>query len=165
MIRWIATAALLLATPAIAKPVVGQVAPEFELTLVDGSKVKLSDLRGKVVVLNIWATWCGPCRTELPLLDAYYRINEKHGLRVFALTTEDSVPISQLKKLFAVMAIPSARKVRGGYGDLGGLPTNFVVDRGGRLRYARAGAFDLDTLNEVIIPLLKEPAPPTVAAN
>ena len=152
-------AALFIGTPVLAKPVVGQLAPDFELTLVDGSKVKLSDLRGQVVVLNIWATWCVPCRQELPLLDGYYRAQRGNGLRVFALTTEDSVPISQLKKLFAVLTIQSARHLRGGYADLGGVPTNYVIDRSGRLRYAKAAAFDLDALNELLVPLLREPAP------
>ncbi len=161
--RWIVTgltAALLWLQPLhAAKPIVGEVAPDFELTLVDGAKVKLSEMRGQVVVLNLWATWCVPCKRELPLLDAYYKINQKHGMRVFALTTEDSVPIFQLKKLFAVLAISSARKIKGGYATLGGVPINYVFDRSGRLRYAKAGAFELEDLNKIIIPLLNERGP------
>ena len=57
------------------------------------------------------------------------------------------------------MAVPAVRSVRGPYGMLTGLPTNFVIDRAGRVRYARAGAFTLDTLNATLIPLLNEPAP------
>lgn len=144
---------------AAAKPVVGEVAPDFELTLIDGSKVSLADLKGQVVVLNFWATWCVPCRAELPTLDTYYAMQQKHGLRVFAITTEGSVPIGQLKKLFAVMHMPSARRIKGPYGPLTGVPTNFVIDRAGRLRYAKAGAFDLAALNALLVPMLKEPAP------
>lgn len=143
-------------TPA---PVIDAPAPDFELTLVDGSKVSLADLKGQVVVLNFWATWCVPCRTELPTLDTYYALQQKHGLRVFAITTEDSVPIVRLKKLFAAMHIPSARRIKGSYGPLKGVPTNFVIDRAGKLRYARAGAFDLDQLNSLLVPLLREKAP------
>ncbi|MFZ2994943.1 TlpA family protein disulfide reductase [Sphingobium sp.] len=141
-----------------AKATVGQPAPAFELTLVDGKKVALTDLKGQVVLLNFWATWCVPCRKELPTLDAYYAINKAHGLRVFAITTEGSVPTSRLEKLFAAMTIPSARKVRGPYGPLTGVPTNFIIDRSGTLRYARSGAFDLDALNRLLIPLLNEPS-------
>jgi cytochrome c biogenesis protein CcmG/thiol:disulfide interchange protein DsbE len=149
------------AMPAMAtEPRVGQPAPDFQLTLVDGTHVRLSELRGQVVVLNFWATWCVPCRTELPMLDGYYRVVQSHGLRVFAATTEDSVPIFQLRRVFAAMAIGAVRNIRGPYAPIrGAVPTNFVIDRAGRVRYAAAGAFDLDDLNRVLIPLLNEPAP------
>lgn len=138
---------------------IGEVAPDFQLELIDGTVVKLSELRGKVVVLNFWATWCGPCKQELPTLDAYYRARRDAGLRVFAVTTEDSLPIYQLKKLFGVMAIPAVRSIRGNYDVIGGVPTNYVIDRSGRVRYAKAGAFDLDALNATLVPLLNERPP------
>jgi peroxiredoxin len=145
------------------EPRVGQPAPEFQLTLVDGSKVSLDQLKGDVVVLNFWATWCGPCRQELPLLDTYYNLQKKAGLKVFAVTTEDSLPLYQLKKLFAVMHIPAVRHLRGPYDTLGAVPTNFVIDRNGIVRYAKADAFTLDELNTILVPLLREPAPATAA--
>lgn len=141
------------------KIAVGSAAPDFELTLVDGQKVTLDQLRGQVVVLNFWATWCVPCRTELPTLDAYYSATQKHGLRVFAITTEDSVPLAKLKTLFAALHMPSVRRIKGPYGPLTGVPTNFIIDRSGTIRYAKAGAFDLDALNRLLVPLLNEPAP------
>ena len=162
---WIARAALTLlliaagAAPATAAPKVGDLAPDTQLTLVDGSHVRLSDLRGQVVVLNFWATWCVPCRRELPMLDAYYRRQRDAGLRVFAITTEGSLPLYQLRRLFDVMAIPSVRSVHGPFRMMEGLPTNFVIDRAGRVRYAASGAFDIQSLNAIIIPLLNEPAP------
>ncbi|UIJ47402.1 TlpA family protein disulfide reductase [Sphingomonas cannabina] len=134
-------------------------APNFELKLIDGSKVTLDELRGNVIVLNFWATWCVPCREELPLLDRYYDLQRSHGLKVFAITTEGSVPLYKLKPLFAKMTIPSARGIKGPYGSLGGVPTNFVIGRDGRVRYAKAGAFNLDALNAILVPLLKEPVP------
>ena len=141
-------------------PKVGEPAPDFELTMVDGSKLTLAQMRGQVVVLNFWATWCVPCRTELPLLDRYYELTKDRGLRVITIATEDSLPLYQLKKLFAVMKMPSARRIKGPYGPLTGVPTNFVIDRGGRIRYAKSGAFDLSDLNDLLIPLLNERAPP-----
>lgn len=152
-------AAALLLLSAGKDPKIGDQAPDFRLTLIDGSKVSLKDLRGNVVVLNFWATWCVPCRHELPTLDAYYAAQEKHGLKVFAIATEDSLPVYQLKKLFAAMHMPSAKRIDGPYNTLEGVPTNYVIDRSGHVRYAKAGAMDLDTLNEVLVPLLKEPAP------
>jgi thiol-disulfide isomerase/thioredoxin len=118
--------------------------------------VSLSQLRGEVVVLNFWATWCGPCKQELPLLDRYYALQKNAGLRVFAVTTEDSLPLYQLKKLFAVMHIPAVRRLKGPYDTAGAVPTNFVIDRNGVVRYAKAGAFDL---NDLLVPLLEEPMP------
>ena len=141
---------------------VGQPAPNFELVLVDGKRMHLSDLHGQVVVLNYWATWCAPCREELPLLDSYYRAASRRGwpLKVFAVATEDSLPKSKLKKLFNVLTIPSADKIRGGpFGDVDAVPTNYVIDRYGVIRYAKAGSFDLDTLNAVLVPLMSQPAP------
>ena len=138
------------------KLVVGEMAPDFELSLVDGTHVKLSELRGEVVVLNYWATWCAPCKRELPLLDSYYRVQKDRGLRVFAITTEDSVPKVYLRKLFAVMTIPAVKSVSGDYGIMKAVPTNYIIDRAGRLRYAKAAAFDLDDLNRELVPLLRE---------
>ncbi|MEG3122849.1 TlpA family protein disulfide reductase [Sphingomonas sp. GB1N7] len=140
-------------------PKVGDIAPPFEITLVDGTKIKSEELRGSVVVLNYWATWCVPCREELPLLDRYYDLQRKNGLKVYAITTEGSLPLFQLKKLFAVMKIPAARKINGPYGNVRAVPTNYIIDRAGRIRYAKAAAFTLDGLNAELVPLLSEPVP------
>jgi len=149
-----------LAAPASAKELkVGDVAPDFELTLIDKTKVKLSDLRGQVIVLNFWATWCVPCRTELPTLDRYYELQSRHGLKVFAVATEDSLPLYRMKPLFAAMSMPSARRIKGPYGVIKGLPTNYVIDRAGVIRYAKAGAFTIESLNELLVPLLRERPP------
>ena len=133
--------------PAVARPpAVGQAAPPFTLTTIDGTKITSDHLRGQVVILNYWATWCAPCRQELPLLDAYYALQQRHGLRVFA-----------------ALHITPVRRMTGPYRDITGLPTNYVIDRAGRVRYAQAGAFTLDDLNRVIVPLLNEPAPAPAA--
>ena len=140
---------------------IGEPAPNAELILADGQKLHLSDLRGQVVVLNYWATWCVPCRTELPLLNGYYVAAEKRGwpLKIFAVATEDSVPKYEMKKLFSVLSISPTDRIRGGpFADYDALPTNYVIDKNGIVRYAKAGAFDLDLLNQVLVPLMREPA-------
>lgn len=161
-------AALCLAVPkAVAgvQPKVDQPAPAFRVVTLDGQAIQLSDLRGQVVVLNFWATWCGPCKVELPLLDAYYKIQRRHGLVVLAVTTEDSLPLSELKPLAKVLTIPMVRRFQGPYAPIGGaVPTNFVIDRNGVLRYAQAGAFNLDALNDILVPLLQEPSPDAAPA-
>jgi cytochrome c biogenesis protein CcmG, thiol:disulfide interchange protein DsbE len=147
------------AAPAPKRPTVGEMAPDFMLKLIDNSQVSLSELRGRVIVLNFWATWCAPCKKELPLLDRYYGLQKDAGLSVYAITTEGSLPIYKLKPLFAAMQIPSARSIRGPYSPIdGAVPTNFVIDRAGVLRYAKAAAFDLDDLNRILVPLLRERA-------
>lgn len=158
---WAAIALLAMSGEAGAKePKVGEPAPDFAVTLRSGEKLHLADLKGQVVVLNFWATWCVPCRTELPLLDTYYRRMKQHGMRVLAITTEDSLPAYRLKPLFAAMAIEPIRWIKGPYSPINnGVPTNFIIDRSGRLRYAKAAAFDLDALNTELVPLLNEPPP------
>lgn len=159
MRRLLALLLLALPTGAMASPRIGQPAPNARFESVTHEKFDLASLRDKVVVINFWATWCGPCKAELPLLDAYYREMREHGLVVLAATTEDSVPEYQLKKLFGIMAITPLHRLQGPYAPLGAVPTNFVIDRAGTLRYAKAGAFTLDDLNTVLIPLLNERVP------
>jgi len=145
------------ALPAHVRP--GQKAPDFTITALDRSKIRSGELRGQVVIVNYWATWCVPCKTELPGLDAYYRAHAHEGLRVFGVTTERSVPASRLAPLAATLAFPLARGLSGlGLGAMDGLPTNYVIDRAGIVRYAEVGAFDAETLDKVVGPLLAEPA-------
>ena len=160
LIAILALLVTLTAEPAcVARPQVGQPAPDFKVALLDGRQLTLADFRGQVLVINYWATWCGPCRNELPLLDAYYKVQGQYGLRVLFVTTDDSAPISALKPLAKVMSAPLVRRFQGPYGILGAVPTNYVIDRKGVLRYAKAGAFDVDALNDILVPLLNEPAP------
>lgn len=156
-------AAFALSSPLVAaRPKVGEPAPDFKVTTFDGAKLTLADFRGDVVVINIWATWCGPCKAELPLLDSYYAVMSKHGLKVVAITTEDSVPNNYLKPLQKVLSLPLARSFHGAYRAINdAVPSNYVIDRRGIVRYAKAGAFDLKTLNEILLPLLNEPRPPS----
>jgi thiol-disulfide isomerase/thioredoxin len=141
------------------RPVVGQTAPEFHAVTFQGQKVALADFKDDVLVLNFWATWCGPCRTELPLLDAYYRAQQRFGLKVLAVTLEEQVPIQALAPLASKVSFAMARRFSGPYGGDGSVPWNYVVDRAGVLRYAEAGAFTLEALNDLLVPLLKEPPP------
>jgi len=140
-------------------PVVGERAPDFEATTFDGQKLRLADFRGQVLVINLWATWCVPCRTELPLLDGYLRARRDYGLRVVALATENSVPDNQLRPLAGKLAIPFLRRMNGAYTVLQGVPTNYIIDRAGVVRYAKAGGLTLQAMNELLVPLLSEPAP------
>jgi thiol-disulfide isomerase/thioredoxin len=144
---------------------IGRTAPPFTVTTFDGRKFSLTDLAGKVVVLNFWATWCAPCRVELPMLDSYLRRRPDDDLKLFAVTTEGSVPNAKLKPLAAALSFPLATSISGhAYGPLDGVPTNYVIDRGGIVRYAKSGAFTEDAFDEVVRPLLAAPAPGKMTA-
>jgi len=138
---------------------IDKAAPDFRATTFDGRTLTMADYKGQVLILNFWATWCKPCREELPLLDAYYREDARAGLRVLAVTTEDSAPLSKLKPLAEKVGLTMARNFTGGYGLPKALPTNFIIDRGGIVRYARAGSLSLNDLNAILVPLLNERAP------
>ena len=148
------------ARAAEARPKIGEPAPGFRAVTFSHEKLSLKDLAGDVVILNFWATWCVPCRKELPLLDRYYRARRDVGLRVLAVATENSVPEEYLTPLAKVLALPLIRIFNGPYGPIDdAVPSNFIIDRAGVLRYAKAGALDLDDMNNVLVPLLREAAP------
>ena len=138
---------------------VGKPAPDFKARTFDGRDIRLADFKGHVLIINLWATWCGPCRAELPLLSGYHRLQKEHGLDVIALATEDSVPMDKLKPLAAMCSFPFVRRMRGDYEIMKGVPTNYVIDRNGIVRYAAAGAFTLESLNALLVPLLREKPP------
>jgi thiol-disulfide isomerase/thioredoxin len=155
----VAAAATALAASAIANPTkVGDPVPHFVVRTFDKQVVDSNDLAGKVVIINRWAVWCGPCKQELPALDAYYRAHAKDGLRIFAVTVDQTVPDYQLHPLSAALAFPLAHAVKGPFPETEGVPTNYVIDRRGVVRYIQAGAFDAASLDAVIGPLLAQPA-------
>ena len=157
------------ATPALATPAVGKAAPKFTLWTFDHKRYNSADLLGDVVILNYWATWCGPCKLELPTINgwvhAYQQKYQRDDLKVFAITVDDTVSDSQLKPLAKVLSFPLISRLdSGSYGMIdNAVPSNYVIGRDGTLRYARAGAFDIDLLNSVLPPLLSETAPDTLA--
>ena len=86
---------------------------------------------------------------------------------MFAVATENSVSESQLRPLASKLTIPFVRRLKGPYRDLDAVPTNYVIDRNGKIAYAQAGAIDIDTFNAVVIPLLQAQIPrdPTAVAT
>jgi thiol-disulfide isomerase/thioredoxin len=161
-------AAIAMAAPATARDlVVGQPAPDFRLRLSDGSKVSLADLKGQVIVLNLWATWCGPCKREMPGLDLMQINGAKYGLHVFGVLVLDETSLSSLKPLVKVLHYPLSTYIGGGYVPIRNqIPTNYIIDRKGILRYAKAAALDKEDFANLLVPLLNEradPAPVTIS--
>lgn len=154
-----AAVAVAAVSPVGAAPKIGAAAPAFTITTFNKKKVTLAEMRGKVVVINHWATWCGPCKSEMPMMSNFHARYKQHGFEIFGVTTEDSVQPHALKKVAAVLSYPLARGIKGNYPILKGVPTTYVIDRAGVLRFAKAGSFETQEFIDLIIPLLREPAP------
>ena len=160
--RLIVAAAVLVAAPAMAakKAKVGELASAFTATTIDKQKLWLEALTGRVVVLNYWATWCAPCKAEMPIMDRFYRRHKAAGFELIGITTEGSLPAYALKKLDAVLTYPLAARSKGpSYASFDSAPTSFVIDRRGVLREIKSESFDEDEFNALILPLLAETAP------
>lgn len=122
----------------------GSAAPSFQLNTLDGSSVSLRDFRGQPVVINFWATWCLPCREEMPeLIDAYQRHSDD-GLVVLAIdaTLQDTLEdvakfVEEFELPFAVL-LDEEGKVNQDYRVLG-LPTSFFIDADGVIQAVNAG--------------------------
>lgn len=143
---------------ALAKAVVGQPAPDFKIKLLDGSKVSLAELRGKVVIINLWATWCGPCKVEMPGLDLMQVNGGKHRLQIIGVLVRDPTRAAGLRKLAKVLHYPLSMWINPVYKPIdGAVPTNYIIDRKGILRYARAASLQPEEFAELIVPLLNEP--------
>jgi cytochrome c biogenesis protein CcmG, thiol:disulfide interchange protein DsbE len=143
---------------------VGKTAPPAEAKLLDGTRFALSDQAGKVVILNFWATWCTPCRAEMPAIDAYYRKHRGEGLQIIAISMDEAKDEAKVREVMRAFAFPAGMfhdsNVKG-YGRIWRIPLTFVIDRRGVLRqdswYGDPG-IDLPLLEKTVTPLLLESA-------
>ncbi len=124
----------------------GTPAPDFELVSLDGQKVKLSDFRGKAVLLNFWATWCPPCKIEMPWFVELQKQYGKDGLVVLGVALDDSEPqkISEFAHEMGLNypVLLGNDQVSDDYGNVQYLPTTFYIDRNGKIIDKAAGLFD-----------------------
>ncbi len=138
-------------------------APDLEVVTLAGDTVRLRELRGTVVLVNFWATWCAPCRVEMPALQRVWEDHREQGFLVLGLYTDAGV-VADLVTWFrdAGVAYPFARATPAavrGFGHGGTLPTSFLVDRAGRIVERVEGVYPEDRLRERLDRLLAEPAP------
>ena len=120
----------------------GRPAPRFELQALDGGTISLGDYGGRVVVLNFWATWCGPCRREAPALEAAYEDYRGRGVQFLGVDYRDDAAAARAYEREFGITYPSVydpgRTLAFAY-ELVGVPTTFVIGRDGRIQYRFVG--------------------------
>jgi cytochrome c-type biogenesis protein len=136
-----------------------ELAPEIELKNVAGLPFRLSDLRGRVVILNFWATWCIPCRSEIPELNAMHHGLEAQGLSVVGVLWDDADADikafqKEIKQDYNIVVGDASTGDK--FGGVQGLPTTFIIDREGRIRQKIFGPRDRAGFEAIIKPLLTE---------
>jgi peroxiredoxin len=136
-------------------------APDFTLPSLDGPNLRLQEQRGRVVMINFWATWCGPCRVEMPHLSKLYEKYRGSGFTVLAVNIdEDPHKAASLAKQLGMrfpVLLDTEKKVSRLY-DLSTMPSTVLVDRDGRVRFVHRGYRDgyEDTYDKQIRELLRE---------
>ncbi len=136
-----AIAALLCVTQLNAATLSGP-APDFTLKSNNGANIKLSELRGQVVMINFWASWCGPCRQEMPLLDQLYQRYQPMGFTLLGVNVEeDSRAADKILKEIPVsfpVLYDKKNQVSESY-QVRAMPSTFLIDRDGKVRYLHKG--------------------------
>jgi len=133
-----------------------QPAPDFTLPALTGETVHLRDYRGQVVLVNFWASWCPPCVAELPAIHAFYQSHRQEGFIVLAVNAEEGTATVQDFVQRQGFTFPVLLDSHGGVMNRYGvraLPTTFIVDRQGNIRYVHRGEISSQTLAEVVEPL------------
>ena len=138
---------------------VNYAAPELSLENINGETKTLTDYRNSVVLVNNWATWCPPCKAEMPTLSAYYNEHNAEGLMIIAIEAGDPIDdvsqFAQSRNLkFQIWLDPNGAALKA-FGN-GSLPNSYVIDRSGIVRYAWTGEINKAMLEKYITPLLTE---------
>lgn len=136
-------------------------APDVVFEALDGKPIRLSSLRGRVVLLNFWATWCQPCRAEIPEFNALQRDLKPKGLSVVGVSvspvdTSDSIRSFQrdIKQDYTVLR--GAEEIGSQFGNGPGLPVTYIIDREGRIRQKFIGPQTRENFEAAIKPVLEE---------
>jgi cytochrome c biogenesis protein CcmG/thiol:disulfide interchange protein DsbE len=140
---------------------VGQTAPPATLVQFDGRSISTPDLRGKVVILTFWATWCVPCRQELPLLSDYAVEHAAQGLVVLGFSLDSPDRLTEVMRIAQSLSFANgllASSSAPGYGRMWKIPVNFTIDRHGILVddgwKARVPTWTSERLEQIVTPLL-----------
>jgi cytochrome c biogenesis protein CcmG/thiol:disulfide interchange protein DsbE len=137
-------------------PAMNKEAPPLVLTALKGETIDLTKLRGKVVLVNYWATWCAPCRKEMPTLDAFYRRYHDQGLEIIGISIDFERDMKKVHKAVGTLAYPAAVLTgitEDGFGHPDGVPVTYVIDTEGVVR-DKFIAVPNKLLHDVVVPLL-----------
>ena len=122
----------------------------------DGQVFDLRKLRGDVVLVNYWATWCAPCRKDMPKLDAFYRRHHQQNLAMIGISVDRPRDLEKVRKVMASLAYPVAM-LKGvtvdGFGQPEGVPITWIIDADGKVRDRMIDVRD-ELLNGIVVPLL-----------
>ncbi len=134
-------------------------APQLSLQNLNGTTESLEDFRGKVVLVNNWATWCPPCKAEMPTLEQYYETHESEGFTIIAIEAGDGKDqvlqfVNSLKLKFPIWLDPNGDALQAFKN--GNLPNSYVIDRAGTVRYAWTGEISLAMLEKYLTPIIME---------
>ena len=134
-------------------------APDVRLTDLNDVPVALSDYTGQVVLYNAWATWCPPCKEEMPILDAYYQAHKNDGFVVVAI--EDGEPVAEVADYVRTHNLtfpvwPDIKWVATTAFKTDTLPSSFVIDRAGQVVLAWSGPISREVLEKYITPVIKK---------
>jgi cytochrome c biogenesis protein CcmG, thiol:disulfide interchange protein DsbE len=130
---------------------VGQPAPDFTLERPDQASLRLADYRGSVVLLNFWATWCTPCRAEMPEIEQVYQANRARGFQVLAVNLQEGAAEVQPFMSELGLSFPALLDRDGTVSRLyraRALPSSFLIDRSGTVQYIRIGTLTRSALEE-----------------
>ena len=148
------------AQPARQESLVGRQALQFARRDLRGHAIDLDSLRGKVVLLNFWATWCAPCQTEMPAFSAWQRTYGSRGFRVIVISMDDDRDAAQklVEKLKIVYPVAMGdAKLGEQYGEVLGLPKTFLIGRDGKVLAEFQGETDLKAMEAQVQAALKKP--------
>lgn len=157
----VAAAAAILSLDAVlgavqAGPEIGEAAPELIVTELDGQVFDLAKLKGRVVLVNYWATWCAPCKKDIPKLDAFYRRYHARNLAMIGISVDRPSDLPKVRKVVASLTYPVAM-LKGitvdGFGKPEGVPITWIIDGDGKVRDTMIEVRD-ELLNKLVVPLL-----------
>jgi peroxiredoxin len=140
---------------------VGAPAPVATLVTLDGQRISSVDLLGRVVILTFWATWCSPCREELPLLSDYLAQHAAQGLQILGFGLDTRERLAEVRRVAQTLRFPvglMSDSSAAGYGRIWRLPVSFTIDRQGRLAEdgwnEKPPVWTRERLDQVVTPLL-----------